>query len=662
MTPDLPPLVVSTADICLVQMPYAAVERPSLGLSLLQSVLRRAEMNASCVYANLAFAERVTLGLYRLIDATPPEELVGEWTFAEAAFGADTPLDSAWFDHLSLDITRYVKVSRARVMAEIRHLRATATAFTDALAEAIVAAGPRVVGCTSVFQQHCASLALLRRVRERAPHIVTVMGGANCDGEMGLATHRAFPWVDFVVSGEAEEIAVGLFSAILRHGREVPDTALARGVHGPTRREGTPATADRATVWNLGAVPQPIFDDYFAALDRSTLVDRIQPALPLETSRGCWWGQKHHCTFCGLNGGAMRYRSKDPRVAEAELADLAARHDVSRFLIVDNILDNSYFDSLLPALAARGGPWSLFFETKSNLRRSHVERLATAGARWILPGIESLHDEVLRLMNKGSTALGNVALLKWLREKGVRASWNFLVAFPGERDEWYADMAAWLPLIEHLQPPSQAVTVRYDRFSPFQMRPADFGIDMRRGRAYSSVYPVASALLDQMAFYFDDGPAGLPPGRSEAGRPGLNEVRRWLRVWNERFWRPLPPLCSFRDDGETLHVLDTRACATARRSSFQGIDRRVLLACDGPTSRRSLLEAVEGASCEDLEGAVETLVSKRLMLARDGRYLALAVSGDLPPLPRHHEFPGGCADVSSSGAKVAPRRGASGPV
>lgn len=659
MTPDLPLLIVPAADICLVQMPYAAVERPSLGLSLLQSVLRRAGMRAACVYANLAFAERVELGRYRLVDATPPEELVGEWTFAEAAFGAETPVDPGWFERLSLDITQYVQVSRARAIAEIAHLRAAATAFVDALADAIVATAPRVVGCTSVFQQHCASLALLRRVRERAPHIITMVGGANCDGEMGLATHQSFPWVDFVVSGEAEEIAAPLLSAIFRHGRDVPASVLASGVYGPASRERPPA-ASRATVWNLGAVPQPTFDDYFAALDGGALGDRIEPALPLEASRGCWWGQKHHCTFCGLNGGGMKYRSKDPRVVEAELADLAARHDVSRFIIVDNILDNGYFSSLLPALAARGGPWSLFFETKSNLRRGHVERLEEAGVRWILPGIESLHDEVLRLMDKGSTALGNVALLKWLREKGIRASWNFLVAFPGERDGWYADMAEWLPSIEHLQPPSQAVTVRYDRFSPFQTRPGDFGIDMRRGRSYASVYPVPPLRLDQMAFYFEDGPDALPAGRDEADRPGLRAVRGYLRAWNERFWRPLPPLCSVCDDGETLHVLDTRSCATERRSSFQGIARRVYLACDGPVSRRSLLEAVEGATWDDIEGAVETFVSKRLMLARDGRFLALAVSGDLPALPRHHEFPGGCADVAPSGAKVQPRRRVSG--
>ena len=43
------------------------------------------------------------------------------------------------------------------------------------------------------------SLALLRRVKELDPSVVTMLGGANCEAEMGWAAIRAFPWVDFVV-------------------------------------------------------------------------------------------------------------------------------------------------------------------------------------------------------------------------------------------------------------------------------------------------------------------------------------------------------------------------------------------------------------------------------------------------------------------------------
>jgi radical SAM superfamily enzyme YgiQ (UPF0313 family) len=42
-------------------------------------------------------------------------------------------------------------------------------------------------------------------------------------------------------------------------------------------------------------------------LDYEPFMSRLQeyfgndkPTLTLETSRGCWWGERAHCTFCGL--------------------------------------------------------------------------------------------------------------------------------------------------------------------------------------------------------------------------------------------------------------------------------------------------------------------------------------------------------------------------
>src|SRR5262249_9640089 len=39
----------------------------------------------------------------------------------------------------------------------------------------------------------------------------------------------------------------------------------------------------------------------------------IPPILLFETSRGCWWGERSHCTFCGLNGLTMNYHAMSPQ-------------------------------------------------------------------------------------------------------------------------------------------------------------------------------------------------------------------------------------------------------------------------------------------------------------------------------------------------------------
>jgi len=62
--------------------------------------------------------------------------------------------------------------------------------------------------------------------------------------------------------------------------------------------------------------------------------------------------KKSHCTFCGLNGTGMKHRSKSPERVLAELSQLSGRYGIRSFQFVDNILDMSYFKTVLPKLAA----------------------------------------------------------------------------------------------------------------------------------------------------------------------------------------------------------------------------------------------------------------------------------------------------------------------
>jgi len=473
---------------------------------------------------------------------------------------------------------------------------------------------------------------------------------------MGRTTHRAFPWVDYVVAGEADGLVADLCRRLLADGRGVPAADLPAGVYGPAHREQTeadaPGEAPRPVFRDLDALPVPDFGDYFDALASSRFAAAVRPGLPLETSRGCWWGAVRHCTFCGLNGSSMAFRSKSPGRVMAEIHALEARYGISRFETVDNILDMDYFKNVLPALATDaetngGARRRIFYEVKANLRRSQVELLRRAGINWLQPGIESLHSEVLALMNKGIQAWQNVQLLRACREQGVRLSWNFLWGFPGEDDAWYAEMAAWLPALEHLQPPSGMVRVRYDRFSPYHQRPETFGLALTAAPAAAHVYPLPPAELGDLAYYFAD--AGRPDvftgagGEVAAGRPGVRAMEAALLPWQMAFWRGELPLLTVADDGAALAVEDTRSLAAERRCELTGLDRAVYLACEeAPAAARvaSIVAAPEG----DVAAAVDRLRARHLLLAVDRRLLALGLRPPVPPLPEVGDFPGGTID------------------
>jgi ribosomal peptide maturation radical SAM protein 1 len=661
---------VGRADVVLVNMPFAAVERPSLGLGQLKALLSAASIDAAVVYPNLRFAAMAGAHSYQMLGRMSMHDYVLEWVFTAAAFpdfiGGNSWPFRRWVANLDETLVERIVPGGDRndVWQKLLRLRAEAPAFVRDTAIEILAQQPRIVGCTSTFQQHVASLALLRSIRELQPSVITMMGGANCETRMGLATHKSYEWVDYVVSGEADGIIAPLCRGLLDGGRELPTEALPDGVLAPQHRAfgypPGPAGGDgapRALFNDLESLPTPDLDDYFAALGGSPLATAVRPAVVLETSRGCWWGAISHCTFCGLNGGSMGFRTKSPGKALAEFEGFAERFGVRHFHVADNILALEYFDSLIPMLAASRLDANIFFETKSNLKREQVRALAAAGVHWIQPGIESLSSAALKLMGKGVPAWSNVLLLKWARESRLHVIWFMLWGFPGESDVWYEEMAGWLPLIAHLQPSRGLNRLTYDRFSPYHFRAAEYGLDLRPCEPLRSVLDMPDADLADQAYFFDDANEKLEghPSWQVRGtrRPGIEVLQAAHERWVREFNGDPQALLTMHDRDGRLHVCDTRRCAPRAEATLEGAARAACLAAgDGPTSSRLLHKLVADfgleIDAEELEPILADLREQRLLLTLDGHHVALPLQVPVPAWPRRFDFPGGAIDAEES--------------
>ena len=113
------------------------------------------------------------------------------------------------------------------------------------------------------------------------------------------------------------------------------------------------------------------FDNYFERIARCALGSRVFPWLPFEGSRGCWYGEKTQCRFCGLHE-IMKFRSWGWEDVLKELERLSERYDVNRFFAVDLIMPKEYYTTLLPALVDRRHDWVVFYEIKANVREEEV--------------------------------------------------------------------------------------------------------------------------------------------------------------------------------------------------------------------------------------------------------------------------------------------------
>lgn len=601
-------------DVLFAVLPFADPSMPTLGVSLLQAAIQRDGFSSKIRYFNVDFVETLGVDPYRRIaNSFPPESLIGEWFFAECVFGKDIPHENDYIDNI---LNRYPEA--AALAPELRAARRKASSFVDQCVAEIRALSPSMVGFPTTFHQTCAGLAVAKRLKELPSPPIVIFGGANCEGEMGYTMVRNFPWVDFACTGEGDFAFPHLVKQLLRDGNN-------GSVPGIASRATVKLTEPDHTemVEHMDVLPIPDFGDYFERIRRAPWAEGIDVHLLLETSRGCWWGAKKHCTFCGLNGSTMSYRSKSPERAYDELTQLSARYETKRVECVDNILDNRYITTVFPRLAESHLGIELFYEVKANLRLDQLRQMRAGGMTSIQPGIESLSSSVLQLMQKGVSAAQNIQLLRWCGEVGINVAWNLLGGFPGEDPNEYRRTAEIIPLLVHLQNPASCGRFRLDRFSPHFTRPESLGIHrIRPMPAYFYVYPLGRRELMRFAYYFDfDYKDGRDPDTYI--RCAVEEVHKWWACQNNPD-QLAPVLDAFETEPGVFHLRDTRPCRTAEEHQLTDVAGQIYGLCDNAQSLTSLARRTSQPLAA-IEPILEELILRKLMLLIDDHYLSLAV-------------------------------------
>jgi radical SAM superfamily enzyme YgiQ (UPF0313 family) len=213
------------------------------------------------------------------------------------------------------------------------------------------------------------------------------------------------PQVDYVFSGEADDVLVPVLELL----EAKAGSAVINQKFPSVLIRGSQICSHARP--NLEECAYPDFDDYFIELQKLGLQKRIHPCLLLEGSRGCWWGEKQRCNFCGIHTSpeTIKYRQKSSARVVAELKYQAERYKIKAFVFTDCILSQTQVKELPLTLSKEDG-FHLFAEVKSNLTAFQLRGLRKAGFVMLQPGIESLQDDLLCLMHKGNSAIKHLEL------------------------------------------------------------------------------------------------------------------------------------------------------------------------------------------------------------------------------------------------------------
>jgi ribosomal peptide maturation radical SAM protein 1 len=604
--------------VALVNMPFASVSGPSLALGLLKPIVTSHGFDVKTFHLNVDFAAQVGVPVYEVL-CEYGRLAIGDWVFSLAAFGAAAPdPDDRLLAELGDDVA--AGLGHAVTVERLRRLRHD---DVEEYLEGLLLAVPwdrfRVVGFSSTFHQNVASLALAGALKRRHPHIHVVFGGANLDGDMGAQLVRSMPWVDSAISGEGDRAFPQLLVA-LTEGRDVASVPGVITRRGPDVVGPAPAPLLEC----LDELPMADYDEYFERTEATglrTAMARRLVVLPFESARGCWWGERRHCTFCGLNGSSMAFRAKSPERVEKELSTLARRYRSFDFEAVDNILDPAYLETLFERLAAAETSYNIFYEVKANLSRSQLETLWRGGVRAIQPGIESLSSHVLRLMRKGVRAAQNVNLLRWATYFGMRVTWNLLWGFPGETEDDYRLQSDILSHLVHLPPPMSADRILMERFSPIFSDRDRFPVSRMGAEAsLAFIYP-QGVDLDRIAYIFEyQFPGALSDSTFE---PIVRQVDRWTEAWQSG---PRPTLNMWSTPG-FVQIEDHRPTRPQGTYTFHDPLATLYLACnDHPVTAREAAASLAGTySGEDVTRALDEFVARGLMFRDENLFIALAL-------------------------------------
>ena len=600
--------------IALISMPTLMARFPSFQLGLLQSTLEREGIAAQTFSMYLYFGRHIGWELNEALSVVRPC-MAAEWLWSKAAFGEFAD-ETSYLQRYAANIRQICDAAGCTTedILAIRHQKTFS--FIEFCLNNVEWQRFDLIGFSVVFQQMVASLALARALKARFPHIPIILGGATFEDDIGDSVIRACPWIDYVHCGDADQT----FPEMIRRLRCGASLAGLPGVmwrdHDTLRFHGrAPNLAD------LNTTPIPNYDEYFYARRESGYAgyDKAHaPMLSIETARGCWWGMKHHCTFCGLNRSGMEFRAKNADQVLEMLETLARRHGIFHFNAVDNIAATEYIEALFGQLARSNTDLKIHYEVRPYLSREQLRHMHRGGLFSVQPGIESLSTHVLQLMRKFSTGINNLAFIKWCTYFGIDNLYYILTGFAGETAEDYAEQCRVIQKIPHLQPPVAIAQARADRGSPMFTEPEAHAVSrLVPSPCYQYIYPPDRFDLTRVSYFFEHDQGEILEATE------YEEIYRRVGEW-KRLWQRHPrPILRYFKAWQSILIEDTRA-GTLHKTTYTDRAAQLYEFCNDARSLQAIAQAFDGDTAW-VEDTLAQFVEQDLLIYLDDRYLSLAL-------------------------------------
>ncbi len=283
---------------------------------------------------------------------------------------------------------------------------------------------PLLVGTACVTLNYPIARRMLKVCKDFDSRIFTVIGGPHVTFALEQ-TLLSSPWIDAIAIGEGERTLVELTRAVAG-GKDIHQVSGLAFADGGT----VVKTSHRQLIENLDQLPLPARELLPMARYRA-----LGMPCTVITSRGC----PYKCIFCSghrMFGPRVRFRS--PGLVVDEIERLQRDFGLVKINIVDDTftLNQSHAQGVCEEMLRRNleMKWSVFARV-DRIDEDLAQLMNRAGCGWVLFGVESADEGILKIIKKGTTPEDVRRGVKIAAEAGINVFNSFILGLPGETRE-----------------------------------------------------------------------------------------------------------------------------------------------------------------------------------------------------------------------------------
>ncbi|HEV2964102.1 MAG TPA: radical SAM protein [Candidatus Angelobacter sp.] len=287
-------------------------------------------------------------------------------------------------------------------------------------------------GFSTVCSSYPLTLRISAEIKRVHPKSVVALGGPQAS-VVDVSTMRAFPWIDLVVRGEAEQTLPDLVDALTAH------SSLA-AIPGITFRQGREdeeivRNPDAPLILDLDALPFPAFHLFPDV--------RFCRHFPLELGRGCPFA----CTFCSTNDFfRRRFRLKSPAQMIADMRRVKQTYGTNSFELVHDMftVDRKRVVAFCEALLESKEEfyWGCSARTDC-VDEELIALMARAGCRGIFFGIETGSSRMQKIIDKGLELNDSAERVRSCDKFKINTAVSLMAGFPEETMDDLRNTAAF---------------------------------------------------------------------------------------------------------------------------------------------------------------------------------------------------------------------------